>query len=177
MESQQNWFESGIMFIEKRPTCVSVIGWAWIVIGGMMCVGALLGIAAVTLMSDLPPPEPFLTKIFPFLAIAQVGLGATALIAGINFLKLKAWARPILEGFTWFLLSYVVVLLVVMQVLSITMELAPNEPVGTKWLMRVMSLVICGMYSVPLVIMLRYLRGEKVRSALRSEDGNRSLPK
>lgn len=50
---------------------------------------------------------PFIFKIFSLLAVVQIGVAALGLISGINFLKLKAWSRSVLEGLTWLLLIFI----------------------------------------------------------------------
>jgi hypothetical protein len=47
-------------------------------------------------------------RIFPLLALAQLGLAIFAIVAGVKFLKLQAWARTALEGLTWFFLAFIV---------------------------------------------------------------------
>jgi len=89
----------------------------------------------------------------------------TGFISGIHFLKLKAWTRPVLEFLTWFLLLYIVCFMVCWEYMWITQAPA-NGPAGFKIMGVVMSLVISTIYIVPLVLMLKYLRGEKVKGAM-----------
>ena len=39
---------------------------------------------------------------FQLIGILQVAVSILLLVSGIQFLRLKSWARSILEGFSWF---------------------------------------------------------------------------
>lgn len=160
------------MFQEKRPTCVTVIGWGWIIIGGLMCLSAImiiLGSFIIGEMAQNVPGTPFLFKVFPWLAIIQFCLGMLGIVSGINFLKLKVWARNILEGLTWFLLIFILGFMCFW--IFNWVSLASEQPPRGFWFMGiVMALMITGVYGVPLAIMLKYLRGPKVRNALNKID-------
>ena len=80
------------MSIEKRPTCVTVIGWFWIIAGGFMCLSAIMGLLVYREPGQLLER---VCKIFPFLLPVQFGI--LGIISGVNFLKLKGWSRSVLE--------------------------------------------------------------------------------
>ena len=89
------------MYEEKRPTCVTVIGWAWSILGGLMCLSAIFALLGSLMMGEMMgegvqghSDGPFVFRILPVLAIVQVGVGVLGLVAGINFLKLRAWSWP-----------------------------------------------------------------------------------
>jgi hypothetical protein len=156
------------MYQEKRPTCVTVIGWAWIIIGGLMCLSATMALFSSVMIGEMAkdePDMPFIFKIFPLLAIVQIGAAVLGLVSGINFLKLKAWARSVLEGLTWLLLVFILGFMVfwVFNWISTT---SSHGPSGFGMMGAVMGVVITGIYGVPLGIMLKYLRGPKVKNAI-----------
>jgi hypothetical protein len=156
------------MYQEKRPTCVTVIGWAWIIIGGLMCLSAIMAFISSVMIGEMSqhrPGSPFIFKIFPLLAIVQIGVAVLGLVSGINFLKHKAWARNVLEGLTWLLLSFTLGFMVfwIFNWISIT---SGDGFSGFGMMGAVMGVVITGIYGVPLGIMLKYLRGPKVRNAI-----------
>jgi hypothetical protein len=156
------------MYREIRPTCVTVIGWAWIIIGSLMCLSSVLGVFGFVMVSQMAQNHsnaPLFFKIFPLFSIAQFGIAVLAIIAGVSFLKLKTWSRKVLEVLTWLLLLFVLGFMVywLFGWLSFMPEQSSS---GLDVIGAVMGVVITAIYAVPLVIMLRYLRGEKVRNAL-----------
>lgn len=156
-------------FIEQRPTCVSVIGWAWIVLGAGMCLSGTMALVVSTILLNEAPPAPVSAQLFPYLALIQICIALIGFISGINFLKLKAWSRRVLEALSWFFLVLCAGFMFFWEYMWITQVPAGSEPEAFKWLGAVMGLVISCIYVVPLVIMLKYLRGEKVRNALRDD--------
>lgn len=156
------------MFQEKRPTCVSVIGWVWIILGVLMCFSAAMAILSSIVIGDMAhndPDTPFIFKIFPLVAVVQIIVAVIGLVSGINFLKLKAWARSILEILTWAMILFVIGFsgFAFFYIYS-TSSLQPSFGFGILEL--IFMIVIIGTYGVPLGIMLKYLKGEKVRSAM-----------
>jgi hypothetical protein len=156
------------MYQEKRPTCVTVIGWAWIILGGLMCLSAIMAFVSSIMIGEMvkdSPDVPFIFKIFPLLAIVQIGVAVLGLFSGINFLKLKAWSRNVLEGLTWLLLSFTLGFMVFWIFNWISMTSSHGSS-GFGVMGVVMGVVITGIYGVPLGIMLKYLRGPKVHNAI-----------
>jgi hypothetical protein len=156
------------MYQEKRPTCVTVISWAWIIIGGLMCASATMGLFMSVMMGKMTqddPVMPLMLTIFPLLATVQIGVAVLGLVSGINFLKLKAWARNVLEGLTWLLLVFIIGFMVFWVFNWVSMS-SGHGPRGFDIMGAVMGVVITGFYGVPLGIMLNYLRGSKVKNAI-----------
>ena len=156
------------MYQEKRPTCVTVIGWAWIILGGLMCLSATMALFSSIMIGDMAqgdPDIPFIFKIVPMLAIVQIGVAVLGLTSGINLLKLKAWARNVLEGLTWLLLIFILGFMVFWVINWVSMS-SGHGPRGFGVMGAVMGVVITGIYGVPLGIMLKYLRGPKVKNAI-----------
>ena len=160
------------MYQEKRPTCVTVIGWAWIIIGGLMFFSAIMALLSSVMISHMSQANsefqqnmPAIFRFFPLLAIIQIGVATIGLVSGINFLKLKAWSRNALEVLTW-------ILIVIMAGFGIFWEYGwlsmptGHSPKGFDIMGAVMGVVIIGIYGVPLGIMIKYLRGDKVKNAI-----------
>lgn len=161
------------MFQEKRPTCVTVIGWAWIIIGGLMCFSSTMVLIVSVMIAGAPHADPetaFMFEIFPILAVVQLALAILGLFSGINFLKLKAWARPALEGLTWIILIFILgfTFYFVFDWLSMT---SGQELRGFDIMGAVMGVVIMSIYGVPVGIMLKFLRGPKIRDAINGTVG------
>ncbi len=162
------------MYQEKRPTCVTVIGWAWIIIGGLMCLSAgmaLFSTIMITTMMQEEQDAPLIFYIFPLLAIVQIGIGSLGVVAGIQFLKLKAWARSALEVLTWLFLLFVLGFMVFWLIIWVSITSAHGaDSLGIMG--AVMGVVMTGIYGIPLGIMLKYLRGSKVRNAVNGVQEN-----
>ena len=126
---------------EKRPRCVSVIGWAWIILGTGGCL-----LAAWAFFAGVQSRM-----------IAQSGLGVAAVAAGINFLKLRPWARQVLEALAWLLIVLLPgsLLLLALRAAQDSGDFSLKEP-----LLLALLAAIC---AIPLGVMLRCLRSRKVR--------------
>ncbi|MDY6845490.1 MAG: hypothetical protein SVW57_15545 [Thermodesulfobacteriota bacterium] len=160
------------MFQEKRPTCVTVIGWTWIILGGLMFFSSIMALFSFSMISQTSQANsqshqdiPAIFKYFPLLAIVQIGVSVTGLVSGINFLKLKSWSRSVLEILTWLLLLFVVGFggFFIFQWSSMS---SPHTSFGFSIMEFVMAIGIFGIYGIPLGIMVKYLRGEKVKKAI-----------
>lgn len=159
------------MYQEKRPTCVTVIGWAWIIIGGLMFFSAIMALFSSVMIgqmsqanSEVQQDMPVIFRFFPLLAIIQIGLAIIGLVSGINFLKLKAWSRNSLEILTWILLLFMAGFGIFWEYGWLSMSTG-HGPKGFDIMGAVMGVVIIGIYGVPLGIMVKYLRGDKVKNA------------
>ena len=156
------------MYLEKRPTCVTVIGWVWIIIGGLMCFSSIMVLLSSMMMGGMAqkdPNMPFIFKIFPLLAIIQIAAAALGFVSGINFLKLKVWSRRVLEILSWLFLLFLVVFGIYWEFSLLSMT-SRHGLKGFDIIGAVMGAVIISIYVVPLGIMLKYLRGDKVKNAM-----------
>jgi len=160
------------MYQEKRPTCVTVIGWAWIIIGALMCFSAVMGLFTSVMIRQVSTAHPDahrnmpgLFRFFPMVALVQIGVAVFGIVSGISFLKLRAWSRNALEVLTWLLLLFVAGFMVfwVVNWFSITSrrDLDAFSIIGA-----VMGVVASTVYGIPLGIMLKFLRGDKVKTAI-----------
>jgi hypothetical protein len=157
---------------KKRPTCVSVIGWVWIILGAFMCFSAVMGLFASLMMGQMAGADPEMqsempafVRFFPLLAIAQVGLAILAIVAGVKFLKLQAWARAALEGLTWFFLTFIVGFGIFWVIMWCSMS-SRGGPPGFTIFGAVMGVASLAFYGVPMGIVLKFLRGQTVKEAM-----------
>jgi hypothetical protein len=156
------------MFQEKRPTCVTVIGWVWIIMGGLMFFSATMALISSSTIVDIAkddPNMPFFFKAFPFIAAVQIVGAVIGLISGFSFLNLKSWSRNVLEILTWALIIFIVCF-GVFFISHFFSASSQNSNFGFGMIKYVFMIMMMGMYGVPLIIMVKYLRGEKVRSAI-----------
>lgn len=162
------------MYQEKRPTCITVIGWVWIILGGLMFFSAIMALFSSFMIGQMSQSDPeaiknmpAIFKFFPLIAIGQIGVAIIGFVSGINFLKLKIWARNVLEVLTWLFLIFLAGFMIfwAFNWFSITSEHGSR---GFDIMGAVMGVVITGIYGVPLGIMVKYLRGDKVKNAITS---------
>lgn len=95
------------MYEEPRPTCVTVIAWVWMVIGGLSALSGVFDIAMHSLIGtmtvDAPGPVPEVPAVFRYviiLGVLQAQLGAVGAFAGYRLLHCERWARLTLEMLT-----------------------------------------------------------------------------
>lgn len=159
-------------FVEARPTPVTVIGWAWIILGGMMLLSASL---ALIMQIAAPPPElpddvPFawFWRNFAVFAVGQVVLSVFGIVAGRRLLKLERWARGALEVASWILLASVLGFLL-FWVLNAGALMGGED--GAEAGIEAVFFIVPGvvstlMYAGPVGVMIYHLRSDRVRSAM-----------
>ena len=159
-----------IMNGNPRPTCISVIGWFWIIVGGLMFLSGTIGFVAFLLTLCPAQNENILRHsvspllwVVPVVAILQLVVAILAVVSGIHFLKLRHWARRALEVLTWAFLILVVGFGVCWVFMWTTTS---SARFGITIVGTVMGALITIAYGTPLVIVLRFLRGQKVLSAM-----------
>jgi len=165
---------------------MTVIAWAWIAIGVLMALGALMGALALFAMRQMGPPPPlpqdavavfvvmdFIVRHFEILLVAQGLIAVLAIRAGIGFLGSKAWSRTTLEVLSWCALAYFIGFGIfwIYGWLSMGPPSAKGalDDMGTFDLVGVvMAAVMIAVFAVPFGFMIRYLRGNVVRDAIAS---------
>lgn len=152
------------MFLEKRPTSVTVIGWVWAVLGAASCVNAVVLVLMMLNNSELRNVMGNLS----FIPYVQFAVGCLAVVAGIGFLRLKAWSRPVLETLTWLLLLWLVGFTLYMFITIIFVEKQSSG--SNKLFLPFMGLFCAVIYGVPLGAMLKALRGPRVKAAIAGID-------
>ncbi len=160
------------MFQHKIPVCVTVIGWSWIIIGIIVGVSNL-----IALLYYLTNKHIIVTShdahlgilntliFFKLLAIIQIGLAVVGLISGINFLRLKSWSRKSLEILTWFLL-FLIVGLIITRIINGFIVASTNSQIRFATRNMILGIFMLGIYGLPLGIVLKFLRGDTVKTAM-----------
>lgn len=165
----------------KRPGLVLAIGWGFIVLAIFMILSGLSGLPSAAFMeevaSDLPEADtgyrklPALFKVFLFsmehiteLSLLCIFIALVVLVAGIFFLRMKPWARVVLEVFSWFAL----VLIIGIGFLWADVWMGGQDPSATFSMFGVtMGLVIMLLYAAVPITALVLLRDRSVRAAFR----------
>lgn len=169
-----------------RPASVSRVSWIWIVSGaliiisGVMSTGAFSGLPAFMSDEDLPRQVPSVAAVMGGLShylvwvtVLQMAMAVPAIVAGVYYLKLRAWARGILELLTWLSLAVLIGFAFFWPPLWVTLSehLLPKD--GSIDLERVkVAGAVAGaavmlVMAVPLAVMIRSLRSKAVRDAIR----------
>lgn len=173
-------------FSRRRPTTVTVIGWVFVLSGILALTGAVLGLAAwravpaprsallLPPLADAPLPLVWassLLDIFEGLVLAQGVTAAIAIVAGLQFLRLRKWTRSVLEGLAWFSLVFIlgVGLTWVGTWISVTARMTDTAGVPPR-LFTVMGAMLgvgtAAVWSLPIAVIIMLLRGAAVRQAL-----------
>ena len=166
------------------PPSVNVTGWLCVVLGGVTVLSAaVLGLGAFMRRSleeqGIDPLAQVEGLLDPFsrmvlrnlgtLSASQLILGIITLVIGIEFLRLRPYARPALEIFAWITL----VLSCAAGVLGIVAWLSPPgsapvvfpEGVVTPFAGVVLTLAQC----VACALVIRYLRSRGIRILFQKE--------
>ncbi len=156
------------MGVNERPTCITVIGWTWIIVGGLLCYSAAMSLW-VRQLWEVPPELrqnlSVLAKLSPLLALAQIIVGILGVVSGISFLKLRKWARKVLQVLGTLCLLLVLGFAVYGMVMWVQERSALGPP-GYALMLAVKGVVDTALAAVPLMIMLGYLGGDRVRKAM-----------
>ena len=172
---------------KKRPTSITVIAWIFIAGAILMILSGGLGFAAFSFMQqvgeEMPPiPEeaPFqfgvmkvIFQHFGLIAMGQVAVAIVIIIASIQFLRLRRWARTALEVITWLGLVYIVGFGIfwVASWLDMTSSIpmtegTPGPPPMFDIFGAIMGSVIALVWAVPLVVIIIFLRGKTIKEAV-----------
>jgi hypothetical protein len=174
--------------IKDRPTSVTIIGWIFIGVAGLIILSGAMGFMTFTFMKQteeknyLPMPEGLpghfkvmwgIFRYFDTLAILQILFALFIIITCIQFLKLRAWARAALEGISWLGLVFVAGFGIfwIISWISATSGIAVAEstagPPSIFGLIGiVMGVTIMAIWAVPLVVIIKFLRGIHIREAV-----------
>ena len=137
-------------FTEPRPTAVTVVAWTWIVLGTFFA-SALFNLPLL-LRADDSGIAP--VWVLSLQLVAQFVGGVLGVIGGINLLKLRAWARTVLEVLTWALVVEIVGF-VAFAALSFGLVIG-----------AVMAGFAGVLYGIGLYFLLRALRSQRVKAAV-----------
>lgn len=167
----------------QRPTAITIIGWVSIVGGALMGLSGLMGLLAYSAMQQMSggkqPVIPdnlspsfkmagWMFQHFELLSYSQVGIAFLVMVAGVYFLKLREWARMILEIMSWLGLIYTIgfAMLWIPSWIAMTTGSQAQAPAAFGIVGAIMGILVLAVFAVPLVLMIKYLRGPVVREAV-----------
>lgn len=161
-----------------RPTGITVTAWVWIGGGVLMLLSAAMAGLSYSMSVHMGPPDAkgfppefalmnLLFRNFAVLIVLQCVVALVAIWAGVDLLRLKAWARSAVEVLSWLGLVWTVGFGAywVYMWLSMTGQ-APAGADMFQMMGAAMGVVVTFAFAVPLVIMIRYLRGHEARQAV-----------
>ncbi len=160
---------------DKRPTCVTVIGWFWIVVGALLCAGSGMGAYMLLLIrqtnSGVSPTDgqAFALGRSGIIAMTLCAVGVLALISGWKLLQLSEWARKVLRILT--ALAFAAVIgFAAFQLIGIAVGLGSGSGPASEFLLPFVlgALLNAAIIGVPLGFVLRYLGSDRVKGAMLS---------
>lgn len=167
-----------------RPAGIAAIAWLWIAGGILLLISALLTWAVLSLFGSaqlvavapgrVPADLELINTLLSNMGVlvwTQVAIGALSIYAGVQFLKLRAWARTAVEVLTWVSLVYVIIngAFFLFMWESIVTDLSKQMLMDSDALRitgYVTGLTLTAVFAVPLGFMIKYLRAPVVRQAI-----------
>lgn len=167
----------------KKPLSVSVIGWVFIAFGIQMILLSLVFFIFNSQFDIFFQDEIFNEHIFIFDLIITLYknyiifsmiillLGAACLISGINFLKLKKWARLAIEKICTFLFIFVLVFSFYWIFMWINFSGSFLNDTNLNWSMLKLTAIFIGVFSLLvygglLWVIIRLARSDMIRSLM-----------
>ncbi len=167
---------------EERPRAVTVIGVAWLIFGGFRFLGGLFGLIMwkVGGMQDLfnrpntfsgLVPMRILRSVFRHFGAevtVQMLVGLVVVFCSIGLLRLRPWARPVIEVLCWLGLTFVVCFSILWSFLwTRAIGEAASTPPSLRPLAVGITLLLTGALALAFVAMIRALRRPDVRAVFR----------
>jgi hypothetical protein len=171
---------------KKRPTAITVIGWIFIINAILMILSSGMGFMAFTFihrmsgsrppsLMELPQQLRVMTTIFQYfgiLALLQIAFAVFMLIASIQFMKLRQWAKTAIEVISWIGLVYVVGFGIfwVTSWIAITSNIpvtgrSHDLPSMFNVFGAVMGALVMAVWAVPLIIIIYFLHKQTIKEA------------
>jgi hypothetical protein len=168
----------------ERPTAVTVIGGVWLAAGLLRFLSSLTALLlwrAGGLKEMFGSPNPLsglpasriLNVVFRYFGVGvsvQAAAGLVVAFCAYGLLRLRPWARPVIEALCWLGLTWIVCFTAVWAIfwtrLSDTAAAAANNPLLGRLALGA-ALVVGGALAVAFAAMIRALRRPFVRAAFR----------
>lgn len=170
---------------KKRPTSVTVIGWIFIALAGLMILSSIMAFAVFSIMKhmgvDIPPlpaEAPGFVSIISqnpdLFILLQIGFAIFVLITSIQFLRLRSWARTTLEILSWLGFVYLVIFEIYWVSSWISKTLGASADENTINLIIVLhrvlglitNIVYTAAFAIPIIVIIKFLRGKTIKEAV-----------
>jgi len=169
--------------VQGRPTSITVIGWLFIGFGVLAMLGGVFGAIMSFLipfpdepaakMVDAPLPFRLMSRLFDYFALLagiQIVVATAMIWSGAAFLRLRPWARTVIEGLTWIALVYDLAFgaFWIWAVAAMWSESAPAADETTIFFPLFISFgaLMIAAFAVPMIVIIRVIRSRTVRAAL-----------
>jgi hypothetical protein len=166
----------------SRPKAVTVIGWLWLVLGGLFFLRTLVNMVLwkilkpdmltfLDMFGQVPEAQQKLLRpLFEHLSTLQIVeaiLSAAVVVIAIQFLHLAPWARAGMQAVCWLVLVSVAAFGAFWFWLWGTVVAAapPAHASSFGRIGLIAGLAVCLAVAAGLVVMIALLRGSRVRSA------------
>jgi len=172
----------------ERPRAVTVIGWIWIVVGGLYLLRSVVDLvmwralqpAAPALLREVESRDPelrFLRPMFEHLTeikIAQLIGGVAVVFLAYRFLRLRPRARLGIQIVCWIVLCYVLGFGALwIRIWTRALALAPDDPrfAGSHGRISLaLGLGLSAALATGLIVMIVLLRSSQMRYAFERPD-------
>jgi magnesium-transporting ATPase (P-type) len=157
--------------MDKTQRLINGLGLTFKIITGLMFGAGIMGLLMYAVMTaitggEFPPADgseaqlspllAFLLKHYALLALAQAVVAAGLFYTSFQFVKLRRWARNVLEKFVWFLGGLVICFAVFIII---------SPPFNLPSLAKFMMAASMGFWLIPVAIMIWLLRKREVKEA------------
>jgi len=162
----------------KTPTVVKVLAGIFIGLAAFGVLSSLLNLKAHSIMVGMmkedgfgffDEEDPFLFRHIKLFLVLQLLLSVFIIFAAYQFLKLKAWARTVLEVMSWlfiiFAVGFGIFWLVLISSTAGDFPAGEGPPSGFMSLMHLGGFLVILFYLVPVAVLIYFLRSDKVRDA------------
>ncbi|HYT31260.1 MAG TPA: hypothetical protein VEO37_01595 [Thermoanaerobaculia bacterium] len=172
----------------ERPRAVTVIGWIWIVVGGLYFLRSIVDLvmwralqpAAPALLRELESRDPELRFVRPMfehltaIKIAQLIAGVAVVFLAYELLRLRPRARVGIQIVCWIVLCYVFAFAALwIRIWTRALALAPDDPrfAGPHGrLTLALGLGLSAALATGLIVMIVLLRSSQMRHAFERPD-------
>ena len=172
----------------ERPRAVTVIGWIWLVVGGLYFLRSVVDLvmwralqpAAPALLHEIESRDPeirFLHPLFEHLTaikIAQAIAGVAVVVLAYRFLRLRPRARVGIQTICWIVLCYVFGFAALwIRIWTRALALAPDDPrfAGSHGRISLaLGLGLSAALATGLIVMIALLRSSRMRHAFERPD-------
>ena len=129
-------------------------------VGILLILIAGVALALLPHMNSTPNARGF-QVLFQVMAAVYLAIGAILAVAGINLLRLRAWACALIQTLCW--LGLILASMAVFGLLLLLFTHPPEIQVGA---MEVKDLIVTVIFAILMWLIRRYLRSPAVREAI-----------